>query len=65
MGRKIYLDSAFSVVGGLHRAFFTSNGSRGKVSFWKLGIGRDEREGMDGWTDGWENYMIDVFVLEI
>lgn len=36
--------------------------SRGKVSFWRLGIGRDEREGR---MDGWENYMIDVFVLEI
>lgn len=60
MGRKIYLDSAFSVVGGLHRAFFTSNGSRGKVSFWKLGIGRDEREGR---MEGWENYIIDVFEI--
>lgn len=36
--------------------------SRGKGNCAELEIGRDEREGR---MDGWENYMIDVFVLEI
>lgn len=36
--------------------------SRGKVTARKLEIGRDERSGR---MEGWENYMIDVFVLEM